>query len=122
MPNQSAVCIHCGQFKPRALGACGACGFVPSSAEDQARSLMLSPFFDAGENVIGLAPAELKRAAELIQNGNRYTFEPKTLAQVIAHHAAARAITPRQLVIDLVRWLLPPLLVLAAAFWLLARK
>ena len=122
MPSPSAVCIHCGQFKPRALAACKACGFVPSSAEDQARSLMLAPCFDAGEDVIGLAPSELQRAAAVIQGGNQYKFEPEELAKVIAQHVAAKTVSPRRLVIDLVRWLLPPLLALAAVFWLLARK
>lgn len=122
MPNRSAVCIHCGRFKPQALRSCGACGFAPSSAEEKARSLMLSPYFDGGEDVVGLAPAELQHAAELIQSGHQYNFEPEELAKVVALQAAAQTITPRRLAIDLVRWLLPPLLVLATAFWLLARS
>jgi hypothetical protein len=83
---------------------------------------MLSPCFDAGEDVIGLAPAELQNAAERIQSGHHYSFEPEALAKVVAHHAVAKAITPCRLVIDLVRWFIPPLLVLTAVFWLLARK
>lgn len=83
---------------------------------------MLSPCFDAGEDVIGLSRAELQRVAELIQGGHHYTFEPTALAKVVALHAAAQAITPRRLLTDLARWLLPPLLLLAAGFWLLGRK
>ena len=82
---------------------------------------MLSPCFDAGEEVIGLPPPELQRAAELIQSGNRYIFEPQELAKVLALNAAAQSITPRRLIVDLVRWLLPPLLLLSFMFWLLSR-
>jgi hypothetical protein len=122
MSNQSAVCIRCGQFKPRALGTCGACGFAPSCAEDEARSLMLSPCFDAGELLIGLPATELQHAANLIQSGGHYVFEPNVLSNVLAIHTAARSLTPRRLVTDFVYWLLPPLLLLVALFWIIARK
>lgn len=83
---------------------------------------MLSPCFDAGEKVIGLPTAELQQAAEMIQSGRQYSFEPKALAEIAALHSTAQAISPRRLLIDLARWLLPPLLILVAVFWLLARK
>lgn len=81
---------------------------------------MLSPCFDAGEDVVGLAPAQLQQAAQLIQSGGHYTFDPKAVEKVVALQAAARAITPRKLVVDLVRWLAPPLLLLGAMYWLVA--
>ncbi len=83
---------------------------------------MLSLCFDAGEEVIGLTPAELQQAAERIQSGGQYVFEPQALAKVVALHTAAKAITPHKLVADLLRWLLPPLLVFAAAYWFLAHS
>jgi len=121
MSNKSAVCINCGQFKKGALGSCSLCGFTPSGAQDEARSLMLSLSFDAGEHVIGLPASELQHAAELIQNGGHYAFEPKALENVLALHVTAQAVTPRQLVTDFLRWILPPVLLLAALFMLMSR-
>ena len=121
MPSSSAVCVRCGQFKSQALGACGSCGFTPNTEQEQAQSLILSPCFDVGEQVIGLPPAELQQAAHLIQGGGEYPFDPKAVSEVVATHSAARAITARRLFIDLLRWLAPPLLLLAMAFWFLYR-
>ena len=83
---------------------------------------MLSQSFDAGEMVIGLAPDELQRAAHAIQKGERYFLKPQDISEVMKLHASARTLTPRRLAIDLVRWLAPPLLLLAAMFWFFVRK
>ena len=118
----SAVCITCGQFKPMPLHTCASCGFTPSSPEDLSRSFILSKQFDAGEDVVGLPQEELAIAARQIQAGMPYRFDPELVARVLMLHEEARAITPRRLVVDLVRWLLPPLVLLAALFWLMWHK
>jgi hypothetical protein len=117
----SAICVRCGELKPAALGKCVRCGFLPSSPEDQARSLMLSRQFDAGETVIGLQPQDLHTVATRIQSGEPFHFDPDVLAMVMARHGAARQITARRLLIDLVRWLWLPVAVLAGMYWLLWR-
>ena len=122
MTKPSAVCIHCGHFKHVALRACDKCGFLPVTPEDSARSLMLSPCFDVGEEVIGLTPSELQDAAKTIQGGRPFQFNPVVLSKVVELQQTAKAITPRRLVTDLVCWLLPPLAILAGALWLLSRK
>jgi hypothetical protein len=83
---------------------------------------MLSPCFDVGEEVIGLTPSELQDAAKTIQGGQTFQFNPAVLSKVMALHQTAKAITPRRLVTDLVRWLFPPLAILVGALWLLSRK
>ena len=83
---------------------------------------MLSEPFDAGEEVIGLPPSELKAAAAEIQSGRGYTFDPQVLAKVRAEHEATKAITPRRLILDAVQWLGPPLMLLALGFWFISRK
>ena len=122
MTKPSAVCIQCGHFKRVALRACDKCGFLPVTPEDCARSLMLSLCFDVGEEVVGLTPNELQDAAKTIQGGQPFQFNPVVLSEVVALQQTAKTITPRRLVIDLVRWLLPPLAILGGALWLLSRK
>lgn len=117
----AAVCIACGTFKPSPLRKCAACGFRPSSAEDQARSLLLSREFDAGEEVVGLSPQQLEAAGREIQAGNHYRFDPAMVARVASLHSEARAITPGRLAVDLARWLLPPSVILIFVYWLLWR-
>ena len=87
-----------------------------------ARSLILSQPFNAGEEVVGLAPKELKAAAQDIQAGKSYRFDPSLVAKVVELHLEARSVTPRRLVIDLIRWLLPPAILLAGVYWLIWHK
>jgi len=122
MGTTSAVCMKCGKFKPKALGKCAGCNFVPSSSEDMARSLILSRPFDAGQEVVGLPPEELASAAAQIKAGTPYHFDPNLVARVQRLHQAARAISPRTLLYDLVRWLLPPVILLAGMYWVVWRK
>jgi hypothetical protein len=114
----SAVCIKCGSGKALPLRQCTACGFLPSSVDDEARSLILSRVFDAGETVVGLSAPELALVADQIQGGKPYAFDPQQVARVSALHVSARRVTPRRLAIDLARWLLPPLVLLAGLSWL----
>jgi len=83
---------------------------------------MLSRAFDAGQVVVGLTPSELAAAAHKIQSGAGYTFDPQQLATVVALHSSAKAITARRLVVDGLRWLLPPLALLAALLWVASHK
>jgi len=100
-----------------ALGRCRSCDFIPVTPEDCARSLMLSEMFDAGEETFGLSRAALRVASSDIQRGGKYAFDRDELARVMTAHADAKSITPRRLILDGVRWLLPPLLLLAIVLW-----
>lgn len=72
--------------------------------------------------LIGLTPPELRAAAARIREGQGYVFDPAMLARVMAHHEAAKAITARRLFVDALRWLGPPLALLALVLWLVVRK
>lgn len=122
MGKTSAVCIKCGNFKPSGLAKCTECGFLPTAEDDAVRSLILSKVFDAGQETVGLNPDELVAASEAIRAGRPYNFDPNAVAKVRLLHRAAKAITPRRLAIDLVRWLAPPIILLAVAYWLLFHK
>jgi hypothetical protein len=122
MSSSSAVCLKCGHFKARALFACPTCGFVPRSADDTSRSLILSSYFDGGESVIGLSAQELADAASQIQAGMPYPFDPAELARVSALHKTARSFTGSHLLLDGLRWLLPPAALLLVFAWILWHK
>ena len=78
---------------------------------------MLSEMFDAGEETFGLSLAALRVASRDIQRGGKYAFDRDELVRVMTAHADAKSITPRRLILDGVRWLLPPLLLLAFVLW-----
>lgn len=101
---------------------CANCQFLPATPEDSARSLILSRPFDAEEQVIGLTPPDLRAAAKQLREGQGYEFDPAMLARVMARHAAAKAITGRRLFVDAVRWLGPPLALLALLLWFVTRR
>ncbi len=114
----SAVCIRCGCRKGGALQFCSACGFAPLTAEDRARSLMLSPLFDVGESTMGLSDEALADAARTLREGRPWAWDAGEVARVAALHSAAESLTPLHLASDLARWLLPPLALLAGILWL----
>jgi hypothetical protein len=87
-----------------------------------ARSLILSPYFDSGESVIGSSTKELAAAAIQIQAGTPHRFDPKDLARVVALHEGAKSIAPSRLLIDGLRWLLPPAALLLAFAWVIWHK
>jgi len=90
--------------------------------DDKARSLMLSPFFDLGEDVVGLSEHDLMEASSRIQSGSPYTFDPSALSSLVSVLESVKATTSRQLIGDLIRWLLPPIAVLVGICWLSSRK
>lgn len=110
--------MNCGSLKKRALTECGNCHFVPSSPEEQAQSLILSKAFDADEHIIGLSQKELKEASELLSSGGKYHFTREEVSNVISLHERAKAITAKVLIIDLVKWLGPPLCFLGLLLWM----
>ena len=122
MAQGKAICIRCGNPKPRALGKCGTCMFTPRSSEDMAKSLILSPAFDAGEDVIGQSDGDLADIGAQIRSGRPHEFNPAEVAHVAAAHDAARTVTTRDLVVSGIRWLGPPTVFLGGLLWLLSRR
>jgi len=49
--DRSALCIRCAEYKTKALGSCGACGYLPDSEEAIALSLSLSRQFSTKEEL-----------------------------------------------------------------------
>jgi hypothetical protein len=114
-----AVCIRCGSAKRYAPERCAQCGFAPRSNADLAKSFILSAAFDVGDTTIGRPAGELSRIAGSISSGQPYEFSEPEVAAVAKQVAAFRAITPRSLLVSLVKWLGPPILVIAIGYLLL---
>lgn len=78
---------------------------------------MLSRAFDAGQIAVGLPPQELANAAQQIQSGAGYRFDLQKLARMVSLHKSAKSFGARRLILDGLRWLAPPLLLLAGLLW-----
>jgi hypothetical protein len=115
----TAVCISCGAPKKRAPGRCTKCGFVPSSNIDTAKSFILSRMFEVGDRSIGRSPSDLAQISRAIAAGSPYQFAEAEVAAVVAEVAAFKSITARHLALDLIKWLGPPVLILAIVYALL---
>ncbi len=116
-----AVCFHCGNKKNDYVAKCGACQFQPQSPEDMVKSLILSTAYDNGEDYRGKTKEELYEIASAIAKGHPYIFDDAEVQSVIEYDRRA-ALPAKQLVIDGLRWLLPPILLLAFVYFLLFWK
>jgi hypothetical protein len=119
MANLKAVCIRCGNPKRYAPERCGKCGFAPRSNTDLAKSFILSAAFDVGGKTIGRPADELSRIAEAVASNRPQVFSKPELVDVEKQVAAFRAISGRKLLVSLLRWLGPPILIIAIVYLLL---
>ncbi len=79
-----AVCVRCGEIKPRAMGPCPACTYLPDG-DDRPLSYLLSSHH--------LSDEELERAAERIRAGESVSPPPSLVevARVVSvRRSAAR--------------------------------
>src|SRR5687767_12347668 len=116
MANLKAVCIRCSNPKRYAPERCGQCGFMPRSNTDLAKSFILSDAFSVGDTTIGRPTGELSRIAGAISGGRPYKFSEPEVAAVEKQVAAFRAISARALLVSLVKWLGPPILIIAIVY------
>lgn len=117
-----SLCIQCGERKPFASTKCGKCGFKPKSIEDAARSLILSEAFDSGNEVVGKTKAELDKISKQYADGRPYEFDAAEVRRVAKGFRRFQAITPRRLLVDGLRWLGPPLLIVISMVWIIFSK
>jgi hypothetical protein len=116
-----AVCLRCGALKAVSLKPCPKCGFCPVTPDDIAKSLVLSNAFedDFDGQPVARSAKELRALSARITAGESIAYDPIELARASAAYSAARAITPRQLLISLVKWLAPPLLLAGIFVWII---
>ncbi|UMR29607.1 hypothetical protein MJ904_21530 [Massilia sp. MB5] len=117
-----AICIRCGHEKDSLPERCPSCGFAPRSDEDKARALILSLDYEIGGEYRGKSKEELRAIGAAIAQGQPYAFDEAEVRSVLAYARAVLNIPPRKLLLDGVRWLVPPLLLLALIYLLLFAK
>jgi hypothetical protein len=70
-----AVCLRCGSEKFGAFVPCADCNYTPATAEDQAKSMILTDHF--------LGPSSLREAASAIKTGETVSFPADRLRSMI---------------------------------------
>ena len=113
MSAHRSVCIRCGTLKRFVSETCPACGFEPKSQEDIAKSYLLSTEFDAGNDVFGKPNEELLTISEQLRQG-QYQFDADDVRRHLDGYRQFQRITPKTLLVDLVKWIGGPVLILAA--------
>jgi len=119
MRSTHALCIRCGSPKSAPAARCPACGFTPIVADDKVRSLLLSADFEKDGEWRGKTPEDLAAISQAFKQGQPYVFDEAEVAEVLAYAERALGISGRELTIDALKWLLPPLLLLGGVFALL---
>jgi predicted ATP-dependent serine protease len=107
-----SVCINCGVAKRKPMNKCAKCGFKPQSDEEKAKSLILSIYYEINDEYRGKTMEELEAIAIEIQKGVTYEFVAEEVRSVIAYAHQVMAIPARQLIIDGLKWIVPPVVIL----------
>jgi predicted ATP-dependent serine protease len=117
-----SICIICGTEKKRPIDKCTKCGFEPKTDEEKAKSLMLSTAYEINGEYRGKTVEELKGIAAEIQEKGRHEFDANEVKAVIAYAQQVLAIPVQRLIIDGLRWIVPPIAILAIVYVLLLLK
>ncbi len=117
-----AICLRCGGKKKRPSQQCGNCHFRPTNDEERAKSIILSTAYEIDGEYKGKTQTELNEIRERIRAGIPYVFDQKEVDSVIAYALSIQAIPRRRLILDGLKWLAPPLVVLAIVYFLIFRK
>jgi len=118
----TAVCIRCGAAKKRPIDECPKCHFEPQSDEDKAKSLILSTAYEIDGEYRGKTLEELNAIARDMQAGKPHEFDAAEVRAVIAYAHQVMAIPARRLIIDGLKWLVPPVAILVVVYLLLFMK
>ncbi len=110
-----AICIRCGAAKRQPAEKCRSCGFRPSSEVDKAKSLILSTRYELNDQYLGKTDSELSAIGRSVQNGT-FEFDEQEVKRVVEYARQVLTFTSRDY-LDIAKWLLPPVVVVAAAVW-----
>ena len=89
-----------------------------SEPADFAKSYLLSTQFDVGEEDFGTSNDELLTISDQIRRG-QYKFDPDDVQRHLTGYQEFKKSTPTTLIVDLIKWIGPPFLVLAAVLGLI---
>jgi hypothetical protein len=92
------------------------------SDEEKAKSLMLSASYEINGVYRGRTPDELNVIAADIRMGKPFEFDASEIQDVIAYAHQVLAIPPRQLIVDGLKWIGVPIVILIVIYLLLFMK
>jgi hypothetical protein len=116
-----SICIHCGGEKKRPVSKCSNCGFEPVSDEDKAKALIFSLDYEIDGEYRGKTKEELKAISVELRSGSSYEFDPLEVQAVVDYAHKIVIIPSSKLIVDGLRWLLPPVALLVVALFFLTR-
>lgn len=117
-----AICISCGSTKNAPSRRCGACGFLPVSDEDKAKSVIVSLDYEIDGVYRGKTKQELIKIADSIRDKS-YKFDSEEVAGIIRYAQYVKSISALELAIDLIKMLALPLAILIGiAYFLWATR
>jgi len=114
-----AICINCGHIKSGPAHKCKKCGFVPSSDEEKAKSIILSLDYELDGEYKGKTKEELEGIAEKIHKGIPYKFKESEVENVINYANSVLSVPPSKLALDFIKWLGLPVAILITVFLIL---
>ena len=115
MTKPNALCIRCGTHKGDAEETCGHCQFAPSSDLEMAKALILSTHRDHGRST-----AILEAIGRELSHGVEFRYDPVELQEALEDVRGRALARKSPLAIDVILWV-GPVILLAAALWLLPR-
>jgi hypothetical protein len=101
------------------MAACDVCKLKPESEEQKAKSLILSMAYEINGKYKGKSKKELESISSSIRNENCYEFDDSEVQSVIHYSRKILAVPARRLVLDGLRWLLPPIALIASIYLVL---
>jgi hypothetical protein len=101
------------------MNSCLNCGFKPHTVDDKAKSLILSVAYEIDGIYLGQTKDELNAVASRIRSGVPYEFDEREVRQVASYARKVMTIPTSRLVIDGLKWVGPPVLILFLIYFLL---
>jgi len=90
--------------------------------DDKARSIILSTYYEINGEYRGKTEIELRGIAQMIAREQPFKFDDADVMEVIDYAENIRAVPASRLIIEGLRWLLPPIVVLCITYVLLLSK
>lgn len=86
---------------------------------EKAKSLMLSTAYEMDGEYLGKSANELREIAENIRFNGSHEFDENEVRALITHSEHVSAIPYSTLLVDGLKWIAPPVAVLAFVLWLI---
>ena len=113
-----SICIQCGTERTAPMEKCRHCGLIPRTDQAKAKSLILSTAYEIRGDYKGKTVHQLREISDRYRSGQAYGFDEDEVAAVIAYARQVEEIPAHNLIVDGLKWLVPPILLIAILFYL----